>query len=215
MSLYIYQIVHVPTGRYYVGRHSTDGMREQDRYMGSGTHLKAAIRKYGKSEFRKEILIDNVKDLETLVRLEAQIVTSELVDDPNYFNHAIGGAGPTGLTQEQKARQVASQKGRVPWNVGVPTPVSTREKISTAMKGRLLSGEHLERKREAAKSSETRAKQSLAHQGRVVAAETRSKLAAASRGRVKSPEELEKMSAAAKLWWSNKRSGCSDKGVSK
>ena len=60
--------------------------------MGSGKRLKAAIRKYGRSAFVKEILffLDTEKEMN---EKEKEIVTKELVADPRCYNACIGGEG--------------------------------------------------------------------------------------------------------------------------
>lgn len=51
---YIYLTTNLLTGKKYIGQHRTT--EENDNYLGSGKILKEAIAKYGKSNFKKEIL---------------------------------------------------------------------------------------------------------------------------------------------------------------
>ena len=53
MHFTIYKTTNKANGKYYIGQHQTEDL--EDGYLGSGKHLKAAIKKYGKS-FVKEIL---------------------------------------------------------------------------------------------------------------------------------------------------------------
>lgn len=47
MKHYIYKITNILNGKYYVGKHSSNCI-QKDGYMGSGKHLKNAIKKYGR-----------------------------------------------------------------------------------------------------------------------------------------------------------------------
>jgi hypothetical protein len=60
--------------------------------MGSGKLIKAAIRKYGKENFTKEIL-HICSSLEELNQRERELVTAEVLKDPLSYNIALGGGG--------------------------------------------------------------------------------------------------------------------------
>lgn len=63
-----------------------------DFYLGSGKLLKKAIKKYGRENFKKEILFTFFSKEEALLK-EAQIVTLEIVNDKKSYNLKIGGEG--------------------------------------------------------------------------------------------------------------------------
>ena len=51
----IYKTTNLINGKIYVGMHSTDNLN--DGYLGSGWILKQAIKKYGKENFKGEVLL--------------------------------------------------------------------------------------------------------------------------------------------------------------
>lgn len=85
---YFYKITNLINNHFYYGIHSTDNL--DDGYMGSGSRLKRAYKKYGKENFKKEILkyFDNREDL---AQYELEMVNEEIIADPNCYNIAIGG----------------------------------------------------------------------------------------------------------------------------
>ena len=85
---YFYKITNLINNHFYYGIHSTDNL--DDGYMGSGTRLKRAYKKYGIENFQKEI-IKFFKSREELAEYELEIVNEELIADPNCYNISKGG----------------------------------------------------------------------------------------------------------------------------
>src|SRR5256885_2390076 len=76
MLHYFYVIENLINGKLYAGKHSTQNMN--DEYMGSGTLLKLAIKKYGSQNFRKHIL-KFCDDAYELAELERHIVDVQVL----------------------------------------------------------------------------------------------------------------------------------------
>lgn len=170
MQHLIYQITHVPSGKIYIGMHSTDD--PSDGYMGSGTRLRSDIRLYGKSEFSKQILFSFSTEAE-MRQKESEIVTPEFCLREDTYNICPDGKGGwgyvnstkrnlrTGMIHSEESRQKmgAQNVGRVPTEEtrrlisqhnGMKHNMEARRKVSLALTGRTLSAETREKLRQAA-----------------------------------------------------------------
>lgn len=85
---YFYKITNNLNGHYYYGIHSTDDLN--DGYMGSGTRLKYAYKKYGIENFTKEFL-KFFENREDCAAYEAEVVNEILIRDTNCYNVSCGG----------------------------------------------------------------------------------------------------------------------------
>ena len=109
MIHYTYRIDNLINGKYYIGKHSSESL--DDKYMGSGPLIKAAIAKYGMTNFKKTIL-KTFSTSEEAFEHEAQIVTMAEVNDPMCYNIQPGGkGGQKRFTDEElKERALERQK---------------------------------------------------------------------------------------------------------
>lgn len=100
----VYKVTNLINDKYYIGVHKTDN--PNDSYMGSGIAIKNAIKKYGKDNFKKDVLF------ETDIKDEAYKKEIELTDDYNKhhtYNMKRGGVG--GFTKENSIKgNLASMK---------------------------------------------------------------------------------------------------------
>ena len=90
MNYIIYKTTNVISKKYYIGCHQTDNL--DDGYLGSGKHLKRAIKKYGIENFTFEIL-HILPTKEEMFQLERELVNESVVKDPLSYNLKIGGSG--------------------------------------------------------------------------------------------------------------------------
>ena len=95
----IYKITNKINGKFYIGKHQTINLN--DGYMGSGNLIKAAIKKYGKENFTKEILfIFNTED--EMNSMEKTLVT---IGEDSY-NLCYGGKGGFGHINDGSIKHI-------------------------------------------------------------------------------------------------------------
>ena len=94
----IYKTTNKINGRFYHGAHQTNDL--DDDYMGSGTYLKRAIKKYGIENFDKEILC-LCETVEEMFDMESKIVK---MDDPLSYNLRTGGYGGWKCSEETRRK---------------------------------------------------------------------------------------------------------------
>ena len=106
---YVYKITNLQNNYYYFGVHNTANIN--DGYMGSGVLITRAQKKIGLSNFAKEFL----KFFETTneaFEYESQLVTKNIIDQPECYNLALGGIKGIGSVN-------GHSKGRIHVNNGV------------------------------------------------------------------------------------------------
>lgn len=142
---YIYRITNKINGKTYIGQHKYKKLN--DSYMGSGVHIKRAVKKYGKENFIKTILEFNIPNVELANDFEQMYIMFERAKGKAEYNIANGGLGHTCFhTEESKKKMSESKKGKKhseehKRNVseakkGHTVSEETRRKISEAQKGK-------------------------------------------------------------------------------
>lgn len=87
----IYITTNKINNKKYIGKQFNENKKG---YLGSGVALKAAIKKYGKENFTKEILISGINDKNDLSQLEKEYIKNYKAQESNeYYNIAPGGDG--------------------------------------------------------------------------------------------------------------------------
>jgi hypothetical protein len=87
---FTYKTTNLINGRYYLGMHSTN--RINDGYLGSGKRLYYELNKYGRDNFKFEIL-EQFDSREELVQAEINLITEQDLKNPNCLNLKSGGEG--------------------------------------------------------------------------------------------------------------------------
>jgi len=93
----IYKITNILDNKIYIGKHQTKNIN--DNYMGSGKHLKRAIKKYGIENFVKEFLFifDNEEEMNIK---EKELVSEEFCLREDTYNMCVGGQGGFGYINQ-------------------------------------------------------------------------------------------------------------------
>lgn len=132
MFHYVYITTNLINGKKYIGKHSFK--RLENRYIGSGTGLKAAIKKYGRDNFVKEIISIHDTEDQAYKAEELLVEFYNAVYSDQYYNQTTGGRG--------------AESGRI-------LSEEHKQKIGSAGKGRKLSEDHKQRLSEIKKRNPT------------------------------------------------------------
>ena len=88
---FIYLTTNLINGKKYLGKHSTNNLN--DNYLGSGLGIFRAIKKYGKQNFKREIL-EFCKNSEECFKREYELSKEfNVVSDKTFYNNEYGGRG--------------------------------------------------------------------------------------------------------------------------
>ena len=168
----IYLTTNMVNGKKYLGKDS----KNSRSYFGSGTILRKAMKKYGKQNFRKEI-IEECSSLEHLIeREEYWLNYYNAGNNPNFYNmHNHSSGAPSGKSNKLFGTKMSKE---------------LRDKISNGLMGRVQSEETRSKIRQSNigknkgkhPSDETRKKLSLAATGRLHTEEVKEKLRIKSMG---------------------------------
>lgn len=187
MTIGVYMIEHVDTGRRYVGKSVDIEARvishfEPSRRARSASFLHSAISKYGRDSFRWSVL-EECPDDESARRCEVVWIRALKSKAPNGFNLTEGGDGAAGLSPSPETRAKVSRA-----LVGIRRSELTRARMSEAQKG----NNYFKGQRQ---SPTTRAKISAALKGHPVSVAAREKMSKAKLGRRHSDVTKARMSA--------------------
>lgn len=104
---FVYKTTNLLNNTYYIGVHSTWNI--DDGYLGSGKRLGRAIKKYGKENFKREILA-TFDTYEEALAHESHLVNEDLLKDEMCLNLKPGGRG--GLCNEEHRKKFHAAGGK-------------------------------------------------------------------------------------------------------
>lgn len=168
----VYKTTNLISGKTYIGMHKTSN--PNDSYLGSGFQIKQAIKKYGRENFKKEILAVFETDSEAR-ELEKQLVDASWITEESNYNLAPGGGGHGGRQSPEARKRLAdwnrkTKKGNQ-YHKGFKHTQEAKDAVSKANSGRvqnLTDEQRSERRRrriEFNKSDFMRERNSIAHRG--------------------------------------------------
>jgi hypothetical protein len=139
MFFIIYKITNMLNDRIYIGAHKTSNL--EDEYMGSGNKIRAAIKKHGLRNFKREILSFHDSELEMYAE-EARLVTAEFIKETSNYNITPGGKIPPNWTGRKRGKKTPEHIAR--WKESrkdYTHSEETKMKIGEVWKGRKHSEE--------------------------------------------------------------------------
>lgn len=127
----LYRTTCIPTGKFYVGMHSTANI--DDGYFGSGIIVSRSIKKYGADNHTREI-ISYHSSREELAEAEKNFITKDLREDKQCMNIGIGGNGNApGFKHPAETRLKLSNSSKAAHEkrkkLGLKPPKQTQETI--------------------------------------------------------------------------------------
>lgn len=143
----LYITTNLVNGKTYIGIHKTNNL--DDGYLGSGSAIVEAVEKYGKENFKREVL-EFCNSYDELLELEKLYVNSDWVRDKSNYNLKTGGQSSGILSDESKKKisdtlkekykngELDRREGIVPYNI----TDEIKEKISKTLKERYREQEH-------------------------------------------------------------------------
>lgn len=145
MYYFVYMTTNLVNGKKYIGQHTTSTI--DDSYIGSGKTLKKAVKKYGKENFKREIL-DFANTKEELDEMEKRYIQQfDAVKNNNFYNINEGGVGRHNFTWDEESKLKLSNSLKQAYKEGrhaISIPKMTEEskqKLSKVMKEKFATGE--------------------------------------------------------------------------
>lgn len=135
MEYQIFKSTCLATGLSYIGQQNA--YADNSKYFGGGSKLKQAIAEHGLQTFTKEIIAEDITDIDDLNSLLASYISEYNTLWPHGYNSMSKG-NIRELSLEARQRISRANKGRRSPRKGVIVSEETRRKQSLARQGRKL-----------------------------------------------------------------------------
>ncbi|HPI82006.1 MAG TPA: NUMOD3 domain-containing DNA-binding protein [Candidatus Paceibacterota bacterium] len=136
MFFYTYLTTNKINGKQYVGSHKS--LLENDNYLGSGSLIRKALKKYGANNFSKKIIkyYHNIEDARNGERI---LIENYRTLNPNGYNISpFGGTSNGGHSEKTKEKirknNIGKHNHEGPWT-GKKRSEETKKKISLSLNG--------------------------------------------------------------------------------
>lgn len=197
---YIYKTRNMINGKLYIGQKKGE---YNPKYFGSGKYFRSALNKYGKDNFKLEVII-YAEDKQKLHDLERQYIKEyrDKFGRDNLYNITDGGEGITGIEPWNKNRTKEDDPRILGISLKMQRPMSEEHK--KALRGII-------RRKRGPQTEDTKEKIRLSKIGDLNPCkrpEIRKKLSESHKGIYPTLESLEKRRQSMLRVWQKKRSTC-------
>jgi len=107
---FVYVTTNLINGKKYVGKCIYERQNNWETYLGSGTYLKRAIKKYGKDNFSKEILEEANSSEELNLLEEKYILMFDAVNSDLFYNIKLTSIGGDVFTYNPRKEEIRDMR---------------------------------------------------------------------------------------------------------
>ncbi|AJA42236.1 GIY-YIG homing endonuclease [Staphylococcus phage vB_SepM_ phiIPLA-C1C] len=106
----VYITTCLVNGKKYIGKFLYSRINSWEKYLGSGTYLKQDIKKYGKENFKKEI-VQGYYTKEELEKAEEELILkTNAVYDDSYYNVKLSSVGGDIFTTNPRKEEIRQMR---------------------------------------------------------------------------------------------------------